>query len=109
MTRRSVRTVSGGHDLRLHVGLAGADDLLHVYSQVGHFDREKVERAHLLGPGGQVACEACKLNVMLTTTCRFRPADIVDVRPRLVRLLLDVTAICATITYSCTCLSPSRS
>jgi hypothetical protein len=47
--------------------------------------------------------------VMLTTTCRFRPADIVDVRPRLVRLLLDVTAICATITYSCTCLSPSRS
>jgi hypothetical protein len=52
MTRRSVRTVSGGRDLRLDVGLAGANDLLHVYSQVGHFDREKVERAHLLGSGG---------------------------------------------------------
>lgn len=41
MTRRSVRTVSGGRVLRLDVGLAGADDLLHVYSQIGHFDREK--------------------------------------------------------------------
>lgn len=52
MTRRSVRTVSGGRDLRLDLGLAGANDLLHVYSQVSHFDREEVERAHLLGPGG---------------------------------------------------------
>ena len=52
MTRRSVRTVSGGRDLRLDVGLVGANDLLHVYSQVGDLDRKKAERAHLLGPGG---------------------------------------------------------
>lgn len=52
--------------------------------------------------------EACRMDVMLTTTCRCRPVDIVDVRPRLVRLLPLIAAIRTTVTYSCTCLSPSR-
>ena len=43
------------------------------------------------------------MDVMLTMTCRFRPVDIVDVRPRLVRLLPIIAAIRTEVANSCAC------